>query len=185
MTNRTSIQLLLSLVFALSVFPATAQRIALKTNTIDWALGSANLSLETRVSPRVTVDLGIAGNPLKWSPYGSNYMLKNFRVNPEVRYWFNRPMARHFMGVAMTIGAYDLQVNKRRYKGDIVAAGVTYGYALVLNKHWNVEFTAGIGLGKAWGYKFRSNEEQPFESNMSKWIPVPIRTGISFSYIFK
>jgi len=163
---------------------AGAQRVALSTNTIDWLLISPNLSLETRLSQRLTLNIGIAVNPFNSTPYGSDIKLKNFRVNPELRYWFNRPMAKHFMGLALTGGAYKLRLNKHLYEGDIAAAGITYGYALVLNRHWNVEFSLGIGLARVIGYDYTSDETKPESTNMHRWIPVPIRTGVSFSYIF-
>lgn len=184
MTHRISLRVALMPLMMLCSLSVFAQRIALKTNTIDWLLQSPNLSFETRLSPRITLDFGAAGNFLKWSPYGSNYQLRNFRINPEVRYWFNRPMAKHFAGVAITFGTYDLRLNKHCYKGDIAAFGFTYGYALVLSRHWNVEFSAGVGLGKVWGYDYRPWEAVPEERNLDKWIPVPIRTRVSFSYIF-
>lgn len=176
---------LLLIAFLFSWKPADAQRIALKTNTLDWVLMSPNLSLETRLSNRITLDVGMSGNLLSWSPYGSDVKLRNFRVEPELRYWFNRPMARHFVGIGLMGGPFDLQFRSHCYKGNIVAAVVNYGYALVLNRHWNVEFTVGVGLGRTWGYDYRSYEEQlPKEKNMNKWIPVPMGTSVSFSYIF-
>lgn len=163
----------------------TAQRVALKTNAVDWLLMSPNLSLETRLSSRLTFDIGMAANPFSKVPLVSDLKLRNFRVNPELRYWFNRPMARHFMGIALTGGLFSLQLHEHCYKGNIAAAGVTYGYALVLSRHWNVEFSVGLGLGKVWGYDYLSSEKQPRDKNMSRWVPVPIRTGVSFSYIFR
>lgn len=165
--------------------PAVAQRVALKTNTLDWLLISPNLSLEARLSQRLTFNIGVAANPFKQTPYGSDYRFSNVRLNPELRYWFNRSMARHFVGVAMTGGIYDIQFRSHRYKGNLFAAGITYGYALVLNRHWNVEFTLGLGLARTWGYDYRSWQSQPQEHNMARWVPYPVGTGISFSYIFQ
>ncbi len=163
----------------------SAQRVALKTNALDWVLMTPNLSLETRLSSRVTFDIGMAANPLSKLPYLSDVKLRNFRVNPELRYWFNRPMARHFMGIALTGGMFNVRFHEHCYKGNIAAAGVTYGYALVLSRHWNVEFSLGVGLGRVWGYDFRYGQSVPRNKNMSRWVPVPIRTGVSFSYIFR
>ena len=163
---------------------SSAQRVALSTNTIDWLMISPNLSLETRLSQRLTLNIGVAANPFNRTPYGSDIKLKNFRINPELRYWFNRPMAKHFVGLALTGGAYNLQLKKHLYECDIAAAGITYGYALVLGRHWNVEFSLGVGLGRVWGYDYTTSEEKPASRNMNRWIPVPIRTGVSFSYIF-
>lgn len=173
------------LTFLLFSMSASAQRVALKTNTVDWLLLSPNLSLETRLSGRLTLDIGMAANPFSGTPYGHDMKLRNFRVNPELRYWFNRPMARHFVGVALTGGFYNLRYDDRCIKGNIAAAGITYGYALVLGRHWNVEFTIGVGLARLWGFDYKTYEGIPAYRNMNRWAPYPIRTGISFSYIFQ
>ncbi|MEZ3557844.1 MAG: DUF3575 domain-containing protein [Duncaniella sp.] len=182
MTNRI-LWVLSILTFSLCSLPAKAQRVALKTNTLDWVLMSPNLTLDTRLSRRVTFEIGIAGNPFSKTPYGSDIMLKNIRIEPSLRYWFNRPMARHFMGVAFSGGVFNVRMRQHCYKGNEFAAGLTYGYALVLNRHWNVEFTLGLGLARVWGYDYLYNEGQPLTRNMSHWLPAPVGTGISFSYI--
>ncbi|MCM1520685.1 MAG: DUF3575 domain-containing protein [Lachnoclostridium sp.] len=179
------LRFLLILVAILSPEAVSAQRVALKTNAIDWLLTSANLSVESRLSRRLTLDFGLSGSPFNHTPYGSDIKLRNFRINPELRYWFNRPMARNFLGFAVTGGMFNIRLREHCYKGDLLAAGFTYGYALVLSRHWNVEFTIGVGLAKVHGYDFRYSEGQPASVNMSKWVPVPIRTGVSFSYIFQ
>lgn len=183
---RIKTALLLALMaLLLSAVPASAQRVALKTNAVDWLLCSPNAAMEFRLSDRLTFDLGVAVNPFSSTPYGKNIKLQNFRFNPEIRYWFNRPMARHFVGVALTGGSYNLKFNDHYYKGDIAAAGVTYGYSLVLGRHWNVEFSLGIGVGRTWGYDYRGESGKPDNNNVNKWILVPIRTGVSFSYFLK
>lgn len=183
--NKRILWFLSCLTFILCSLPAKAQRVALKTNTLDWVLMSPNLTLDTRLSRRVTFEIGIAGNPFGKTPYGSDIKLRNLRVEPSLRYWFNRPMARHFMGLAFSGGVYDLRLRRHCYKGNEVSAGLTYGYALVLNRHWNVEFTLGLGMARVWGYNYSYADGQPKQTNMSKWIPVPVGTGISFSYILK
>jgi len=160
-----------------------AQRLALKTNAIDWLTLSPNLSLEARLNRHFTLDIGIVGNPIKITI--ADIRFNTFRVQPELRYWFNRPMARHFMGFALLGGIYDTQFRSHYYSGDAYAAGFTYGYALVLNRHWNMEFTAGVGLARVRAYKWRTWEPRPSDMNFNKWCIIPIRLGVSFSYIFK
>ncbi len=162
---------------------AGAQRLALKTNAIDWLTLTPNLSLEARLNSRLTLDVGLSGNPVKITI--ANMRFNTFRVQPELRYWFNRPMARHFMGFAMLGGLYDIRFRSHYYKGDAYAAGFTYGYALVLNKHWNMEVTAGIGLARVRAYKWRTGEIKPDDMNFQKWCFIPIRCGLSFAYIFE
>lgn len=159
-----------------------AQRVALKTNTIDWLALSPNLTLETRLSSRLTLQLGVAANPTHISV--ADLQLTNFRVEPELRYWFNRPMARHFIAISATAGSYNLRYRDHHFVGDAVAAGVSYGYALVLGSHWNMEAECGIGLAHMNAKNYHGSKA-PATTNYNRLMPVPIRLGLSFSYIFK
>ena len=82
----------------------SAQRISLKTNTIDWVAMSPNLAVEARLSRRISLQLGISANPFSFSVFDAR--LSNYRVEPELRYWFNRPMARHFMALSATAAGF-------------------------------------------------------------------------------
>lgn len=162
---------------------AYAQRIALKTNALEYLALSPNLTLEARMSRHISIQLGVAANPIA-KPI-ADYKLTNFRVEPEVRYWFNRPMARHFVALSMTAGMYSFRFKDQFYMGDIYAAGVSYGYALVLSRHWNMEMEIGVGLGSTKGYDYKGLDNRPPKPNYTKLIPVPIRCGLSFAYVFK
>ena len=160
----------------------SAQRISLKTNTIDWVAMSPNLAVEARLSRRISLQLGISANPFSFSVFDAR--LSNYRVEPELRYWFNRPMARHFMALSATAAGFNLRYKDRRFVGDAVGAGISYGYALVLGNHWNMEAEIGVGLAHFSAYDYRT-EERPDSKNFSRVLPVPIRLGLSFAYIFK
>lgn len=161
---------------------AEAQRLALKTNAIDWFMLSPNLTAEARLSQRLTLQLGVAANPTKISI--ADVQLTNFRVEPELRYWFNRPMARHFIALSATAATFNLRLKERHFNGDAVGAGVSYGYALVLSDHWNMEAEIGVGLAHISAKNYRG-DIAPNTRNYSHIRPVPIRVGLSFAYIFK
>lgn len=162
---------------------ALGQRVALKTNALEYVFLTPNLTLEARLSQKLSLQVGVAANPMQ-TPIGK-YKTANFRVEPELRYWFNRPMARHFSALSTSAGSYNLQLYDRLLKFNSAAAGVSYGYALVLGRHWNVEFELGAGLAYVNGLDYKKGEEEPESSNMKKVVPVPIRAAISFGYIFK
>ncbi len=173
-------------IFACAFFSfqdATAQRIALKTNTLEYLILSPNLTMEARLSRKLTLQLGISTNPLD-RPI-ADYRMRNFRVEPELRYWFNRPMAKHFVALSTTAGNYSLQMKDHFISGDVFAAGFSYGYALVLGRHWNVEFELGVGLASLKGYDYHGKDNKPTDKNMSKLTPAPLRAAVSFAYIFK
>lgn len=159
------------------------QRVALRTNVLDWATLSPNLSLETRLSGRFTLGLGLSGSPVKVTVMDTRF--NSIRFQPELRYWFNRPMAKHYMGLALLASNFDLKHKTTLQQGDIFAAGLTYGYALVLGRHWNVEFTAGVGVGPARYFDYLEHEDKPSSPNVSKLMIIPMNIGVSFTYIFK
>ncbi len=172
------------LLFILTAQNVKAQRVAMKTNTLEYLVLSPNLTVEARLSKVLSLQLGVAANPITKPIAGLR--ASNFRVEPELRYWFNRPMARHFLAVSATAGFYSLKLNDRIYRGDVVAAGISYGYSLVLSKHWNMEAEVGVGLGSFRGYHYNgATGKAPAAPNFNRILPVPIRFGLSFGYVFK
>lgn len=161
---------------------AQCQRLALKTNTIDWIALSPNLAGEAAISPRISLQLNVSGKPFKFAVFNTKFT--NWRVEPELRYWFNRPMARHFIALSATVAGFSMRHKDHNFVADAIAAGISYGYALVLSDHWNMEAELGVGLAQVKGYDYRGSV-CPDTKNYSKVLPVPIRVGLSFSYIFK
>lgn len=159
-----------------------AQRLAVRTNALDWLILTPNASVEFRLNQKLTLDFGLALNPVTKPIHGVCWT--NFRVQPQLRYWFNRPMARHFLAFSPMFMDYKAQWNERVYAGDLLSVGLTYGYDLVLNRHWNMEFSVGCGVGKTRCYRYHVDEGKPDNLNYSTWIPIP-QVGISFAYIFR
>ncbi len=170
-------------VLCMAPFKAGAQRIQIKTNALEYLALTPNLAVETRLNRTLSLQLALAANPIKHPICG--YSLSHFRVEPELRYWFNRPMARHFIALSFSAAAYSLELKNRYIKGDAVGAGISYGYALVLSEHWNMEVEVGLGLASVSAYDYRGREiDKPETKNLRKIMPVPIRLGLSFGYIF-
>ncbi len=174
---------LLLLLFMLAAPNVKAQRLSLKTNALEYLILSPNLTVEARLSRVMSLQVGVAANPMTKPINGLR--ATNFRVEPELRYWFNRPMARHFLALSTTAGFYNVQGNHHIYSGSVVAAGISYGYALVLSKHWNMEAEIGVGVGHFRGFDYKDSEAKPETPNFSRTLPVPIRVGLTFGYVFK
>lgn len=183
--SRRSLLLLLPLLlcFMFASPGAKAQRMALKTNAVEYLILSPNLTFEARLSRVLSLQIGMAVNPIAKPIAG--IQATNFRVEPELRYWINRPMARHFIALSVTAGTYSLEFKDRHFKGDGIAAGISYGYAWVLSKHWNMEAEIGVGVGNLHAYKFAGDEPRPKTTNFRHTLPVPVRFGLSFGYVFK
>lgn len=176
-------KLLILIIVAMASLGLSAQKVALKTNTLDYLLLSPNLTVETRLSRVLSLQVGLACNPISKSFF--QVKTTNFRIEPELRYWFNRPMAKHFVALSATAGTYSLGFRSHILQGDAVAVGFSYGYSLVLSKHWNMEAEIGLGVGNFHAYHYLRGNPRPSLTNFNRTLPVPVRVGLTFGYIFK
>lgn len=134
-----------------------AQNVAVKTNTISDAFLSPNLGVEVGLTPRWTIDVG--GQLNAWT-LSHDRRWKHWVLQPEGRYWFCDRFAGHFVGVHLLGGQYNIggfngrlhflgtdmrKLADARYQGWFAGAGVAYGYAWILGRHWNLEAEIGIG----------------------------------------
>lgn len=139
---------------------AEAQNFAIKTNLIYDALANINLGVEAKLAPRWTLDVNADFNNWTFSE-GKRY--KHWMAQPEIRYWLCEAMHGNFFALELhggqyNMGAIDLgfsflgtdyrKLKFNRYQGWYAGAGLTYGHAWMLAKHWNIEAEIGIG----WSY---------------------------------
>ena len=94
---------------------------------------------------KITIDL-----PLIYSPYtiSKNWNIRVLATQPEFRYWLKEAFDGHFFGAHIHSGYYNIAIdNENRYQDRTPSYGygVSYGYALELNKRWGLSFTAGFG----------------------------------------
>ncbi len=130
---------------------------SVKSNLLYDLTGTVNLGAEVGFSPKYSLD--ISGNFNSWSTSGDKKW-KHWLIQPEVRYWLCDRFAGHFFGVhahggQYNIGGFDGKLNlfgtdfrklkDSRYEGWFFGAGIVYGYAWVLGRHWNLEAEIGIG----------------------------------------
>lgn len=180
----------LIIVLILSLLPAHAQRIAVKTNGLMLAAWAPNVAGEIVVGERTTVALGAFMSKKVW---GKD--VKTMGLQPEVRYWFGgRPMVRHFVGLGALATHYELTWGDQRYKGDAYGAGLTFGYAWKITPHLGVEAYTGLGYVR---YSHQQsyvtdNYQDYLEStqtqggnNVNGYKLMPTNIGISIIYIIK
>ena len=148
----------LLILFALAAVSANGQNFAVKTNLLYDATATVNAGIETGLAPRWSLDL--SGNYNAW-PIGG-YKWKHWMAQPELRYWFCNHFTRHFVGIHALGGQFNVgnlsfldgvrilgtdfsDFANHRYEGWGVGAGLAYGYAFILGRHWNLELEAGVG----------------------------------------
>ncbi len=161
-------RLFLSFLALFAILCAKSQ-VALKTNLIDDALLNANLGIEVGLTPKLSFDMPLSLN--SWTLNGDKRW-KHWYAQPGVRYWFCDRFQGHFVGAHLhggqyNIGGFDGKINlfgtdfrnlaDRRYQGWFAGVGISYGYAWVLGKHWNLEGELGIGYAYSRYDEFRCN----------------------------
>ena len=134
-----------------------AQKVAVKTNLLYDATATINAGIEFGLAPKWTLDL--SGNFNGWT-MSHDRKWKHWMAQPEARYWFCDRFAGHFLGFHALGGQYNIghlknnikflgtdfsKLSDSRYQGWFIGAGIAYGYAWVLNKHWNLEGEIGVG----------------------------------------
>ena len=93
----------------------------------------------------------------------------------------------HFLGQHLTYVGYDLGSRTRRYKGHAYGLGVSYGYAWMLSKRWNIALEAGVGLFHTEDIRRDptiSDREDEYIYRYRRWTLAPSKMELSFSYIF-
>ncbi len=167
----------LTLLLVLSFGPAAAQRTAVKTNALGWATLSPNVGVEFCLSDRMSLAIDGSFNP--WEIKGYTY--KHFKVTPELRYWFSRPLYGHYLGLNAIAMTYKIDMFDRYYNGELIGVGLGYGYSFVLGKHWNLETSVGVGYG------FRRETPKGMGASDRVWRHdlMATKLGISLVYIIK
>ena len=183
---------------------ASAQKVAVKTNSLYWLTATPNVGFEFALAPRWTFEIAGGYNP--WTlDKDANVKAKHFLVTPEVRYWFCESFQGHFLGINAnytqfnvsgilipevfykeeSLGYFLDNLQHARSQGWAVGAGITYGYAWPIARRWNMEFTLGLG----WWYteydRFESRKCGLFQENVAKHAFGPTDIGLSFIYMIK
>ena len=173
-----------------------SQTVGIKSNLVSDALLSPNLGVEVGLAPKWTINL--VGQVNFWTV--NEHKWKHWLFQPEARYWFCDRFAGHFLGVHAIGGEYNFgnirnginflgsnfsNLTDYRYQGWAAGAGVAYGYAWVLGKHWNLEAEVGIG----WIYtrfdKYScANCGRKLESDRPHNYFGPTKLSLNFEYIF-
>lgn len=154
MKRKLYLTLLLGLLFSPL---AKAQEFAIKSNLLYDATATVNLGVEFGLAPKWSLDL--SGNFNSWQIKESSTW-KHWMVQPEARYWFCDRFSRSFLGFHALAGQFNFggidnginflgsdlsRLSDNRYQGNAYGVGVAYGYAVILGKHWNLEFEVGVG----------------------------------------
>lgn len=173
------------------------QNVGIKTNLVDDALLDLNLGIEIGLAPRWTLDVPVSLNT--WILDNGNRW-KHFVVQPGARYWFCDRFGGHFIGFhahggLYNVGGFDGKLNflgsdwrkikDYRYQGWFVGGGVSYGYAWMLGRHWNLEAELGVGYAYTRYDKFRCTGcGKKIETDQPHHYVGPTKAAINLVYLF-
>lgn len=172
----------------MSIEKMDAQMIAVRNNVVYDATMSPNIGFELVVGERKTISIDFMGN---YKPLGKD--MKMMFLQPEFRYYFSgRPMFKHFVGLGLIGGGYDITWKGKVYDGMAFGMGMTFGYVKKITSRFNIDFHAGFGVI---GYKQKEYYEgdhfdQDYmegneRTNASGYTLLPTNIGVSLHYIIK
>ena len=168
-------------------------KVALKTNLLGDASLSPNLGLEFALSPNWTLDLSATVN--LWDSYGKTY--KHVIAQPEIRWWSCERFRGFFVGLhgfggkASFGNLYDFSKYYSRFpdlksnylqRNWVFGAGIGCGYDVVLGRHWNLEFEAGVGYAYIAGKELKNGREVSSKSVFD--YVGPTKLAINIVYLF-
>lgn len=177
-------RVLLLLCLLIGAFSVSAQRVALKHNLLYDVALTPNLALEWRLADRWTMQTEVGFNPFPLSD-DVEHKWRHVLVDLEAKYWFCTAFARDFIGVNVAYshfnvagGSYPIgwlysEVKDHRFQGDMVAAGVSYGWHFIVSPHVGFELEAGCDVGYAWYDKFACERCGALLDSERKWFAVP------------
>jgi hypothetical protein len=173
-------------------------KLVIKTNALYWLTTTPNLSVETALSDKLSLDIASNYNPWKFGKYAR---FQHFLIQPEIRYWLDKPMKGHYIGfhvhyLHVNVGLIDATIigtplnfhlsflPKLRKHGDIYGMGFSYGYNWRLSKKWCLEGVASLGYAHM---KYDTYTKQGYKVPWKDYYNYvgPTKFAISFIYIIK
>lgn len=90
---------------ALSITPAYAQKLAIKSNLFSDITTTINLGVEGGIADKWSLEL--SGNYNPWT-FSDNMKWKHWIIQPEAKYWFCEKFNGHFLGLHFHGGEYNV-----------------------------------------------------------------------------
>lgn len=187
------------LLFGLLVqFGAKGQNdVAIKSNILYDLTATVSAGIEVGLAPRWSLD--VSGNFNAWT-MKNDRRWKHYLVQPEVRYWLCDRFMGHFLALHLHGGQYNFggiknsinflgtnlsNLTTHRYQGWFAGAGVGYGYAFVLGRHWNLELEAGIGYAYTVFDEFEcAGCGRKVNTDLNHHYFGPTKLAVNFVYLF-
>lgn len=189
--------MLLAIAITTALQTLRGQDVAIKTNILADAFLNPNAGIEIGLAPKWTLD--VTGQLNAWT-LSHDRRWKHWLIQPEARYWFCDRFSGHFIGVHLHGGQYNIggfngginlagtdtrKLRDTRYQGWFAGAGVSYGYAWILGRHWNLEAEISIGYSYTRYDRFRcAGCGKKVETDTPHNYVGPTKAAINLVYLF-
>lgn len=174
---------ILPLLFFMSAAMVSAQT-TLKWNALYWAVGLVNMSVETKISERWTINGDVVYSP--WESINGNPM-RFGQIIADGRYYpkgaFNGFYVGGYAGYhrLFKFTKWNYFNNGKYQKGNGLSLGGVVGYQVKVSDRWSIDVYAGFGWQDTNYQGYYSNGEKYIGHNGSgEWIPYKL--GASFAY---
>ena len=130
--------------------PVSEFTFAVKTNLPADLVTAVNLGVEVPLGEDFSLNAHFTFPWWTAGPYGNKYALQLLDAEGELRWWFAPGEERfqgHYLALQGSGGKFDLQWGRDIgcYQCYNWGVGVSYGYAMSLGEHWNLEFALTLG----------------------------------------
>ena len=135
----------------LAAEPQTGSKtiLALKSNLLYDALSLINFSVEVPFWKNNMSLLYYHQFPWwTWGQANNEFCVRFLSIGGEARWWFKTKdrLNGHFLGAYGESGKYDFEYQRNIcYQGEFYSAGLSYGYAMPIGRHLNMEFSISAG----------------------------------------
>ncbi len=130
-----------------------SQKVAVRLNALPATDGAFGAGVSYGIGNKSTVELAGSLRPWKRSEM---YVNRYWLIQPEYKYWTCQKFNGFFWGgylngAQFNVGGKKLpfgifaDLKKYRYEGWLIGGGISCGYHWMLNDHWNVETSLGVG----------------------------------------
>ena len=130
--------------------PVSELSFAVKTNLPADLVTAVNLGVEVPLGEDFSVNAHFTFPWWTAGPYGNKYALQLLDAEGELRWWFapgEERLEGHYLALQGSGGKFDLQWGRDIgcYQCYNWGVGLSYGYAMSLGEHWNLEFALTLG----------------------------------------
>lgn len=129
--------------------PQDTLTFALKSNMLYDLATALNIEAEVPIGNHWSAAVEYV---FPWWEKGNKYCLQMLELGAEARYWFRdnyyhkQKLQGMFLGAYCMSAKYDFQWDYNpAYQGEYWSIGATYGYAMPISRHLNIEFSISVG----------------------------------------